>query len=111
LSAKSPVAPKSTRASERVVVMLSLSSISVPHESADAAPPAGKKRIALVPLGGTKVNWASSTAASVFQSLRAVLMLSSAGVSVSVTTYLRGNGRLPSATQIWKSTPGRLNSR
>src|SRR5262249_49453298 len=71
----------------------------------------GKKGIALVPLGGTKLNWASSTAASVFQSLRAVLILNRAGVSVSVTTYLRGNGRLPSAIQIWKSTPGRLNSR
>src|SRR5262249_31110270 len=71
----------------------------------------GKKGILLVPLGGTKLNWASSTAASAFQSLRAVLMLSRAGVSVSVTTYLRGNGRLPSAIQTWKSTPGRLNSR
>jgi len=64
------------------------------------------KRASLAPWGGTKWNRASSAAGASFQSLRTTPTLSRAGVSVSVTTYFRGNGLLPSSTQTWKSAPG-----
>ena len=54
--------------------------------------------IPLAPWGGTKLNLASATAGATFHSLMTVMMLSSAGVPVSVTTNLYGNGLLPSAT-------------
>ena len=63
-------------------------------------------RVALVPSGGTKANRASSTAGATSQSLRTVVMLSRAGVSVSVTTYLRGHGRSPSAPRPGSRRPG-----
>ncbi len=69
------------------------------------------KRICSVPLGGTNLKSASLAAGDVFQPVSSVVMLNSAGVPVSVTVYRRGQGLLPSAIQIWKSTPGRLNSR
>ena len=48
--------------------------------------------IAWVPLGGTNLNWESTAAGAAFQPVISVVMLSSSGVPVSVTTHFRGNG-------------------
>ena len=48
--------------------------------------------IALVPLGGTNVNWESAALGAAFQLVISVVMLNNSGIPVSVTTYFRGNG-------------------